>query len=161
MSKFQNELVDGRGALVANGTFTLKSMRTGEHRTIRVETIQKGKMSGVRKVGILNGPRNTDDFLWLGSLTPRGFRPWKSVKSQKAMAKLIEQVTWCVTALGNAPRPDLVEIHKSIACRRCDQELTTPESVQSGIGPVCAKREERFRAARINDENAKLWEGDG
>ena len=25
-------------------------------------------------------------------------------------------------------------------CRKCNKELTTPESVASGIGPVCAKR---------------------
>lgn len=122
-----------------NGTITLRSFRTGEHRTVRIHTQPRDAdfMPGKRLVELLTGPDNTSDFRSFGVLSDDASRVflWKRHHGSQFFE-------WVARFLVN---PDgmgwQVEYFFEGRCRVCNRPLTTPESIESGIGPVCAERE--------------------
>jgi hypothetical protein len=112
-----------------NGTITVKNTKTGNHRTFRIKSV-KG-MEGKRVVSLLIGPDNTSDYLPIGFATESGVRIWR-----KYTASVYEKTLEVLNHIDRLP----VEVFFESCCRRCNRALTTPESVQSGIGPECAKK---------------------
>ena len=53
----------------------------------------------------------------------------------------LEQFAKLLERLAEHEAKGSVEVHFEARCRKCNRELTTPESVQSGIGPICAGRD--------------------
>jgi hypothetical protein len=150
-----------------NGTFTLTNRTSGAHRTYRVHTVPDDDpaegLRGRRIVSILTGPENTSDY------TPFGFverhpdtwggwaiRVWQRYRSpgdpvhvdayhwgddwgqHVKLAAMLLCMMLRRTDCYFADRYDLLEERR---CRRCDRALTTPESIEAGIGPVCIQRE--------------------
>jgi hypothetical protein len=119
-----------------NGIITIKSRTTGEHRTLRIHTQPKDAKfaAGERVVEILSGP---DDY--------RGFAFVKSDGSVILWKKYRDSdfYVWIARFLRHPERfLNRVEINFEGKCRRCNRDLTTPESVASGIGPTCAGMDE-------------------
>ena len=54
----------------------------------------------------------------------------------------LDGLVWLLTHLWGAS-PELVlsraDVYHSGTCSRCGRVLTTPESIRSGLGPVCAE----------------------
>ena len=122
-----------------NGFVSMVSKRTGEHRTFRVWTQSEESdfMPGRRLVGLLSGPDNESDYIAFGVLSESGdvVHLWKKHKQS-------EFFRWVSAALLDPDRfVDRVEFSFDGRCRRCNRLLTCPESVESGIGPVCSERE--------------------
>ena len=127
--------------LTHNGLFTVKSVRTGEHRTFRVRT-QKSNAEfapGKRIVSLLSGPDNCNNYTQFAFVSEVDGRPHVNVWSKKyslkycALAKMLEN-------LDAHEKNGLVEVYVSTTCRVCNRTLTTPDSVRSGIGPICEGR---------------------
>lgn len=148
-----------------NGTFTVESP-SGEHRTFRIRTREMGHGTDrkpMRVISMLIGPQNTSDFEGFGFVVPSG-RTWSIViwkawrgdnprgtfsagryahdprnSPHQAMAATI-----CDLSMGDASvlRARGFRVLASTTCRRCNRDLTTPESIESGIGPVCAEMSE-------------------
>lgn len=119
-----------------SAVFTLVSKVTGTRFTFRIRCPKDANGSGIRFVDVLTGPENTSDFSWLGMITAqRGFvhgrksRISPEAPSAKAFA-------WFWRNVGS----ESVEMWHTGRCGRCGRELTVPESVATGIGPVCASR---------------------
>lgn len=124
--------------LTHNGTVTVKSLATGDHRTFSVST-QKDDAEfapGERIVSLLTGPENTSDFTSFGFVKPDRIVVWRKKRGTEfdRFARLLERLESFESA-------EKVTVHFESTCRRCNRPLTTPESVESGIGPVCAGRE--------------------
>ena len=123
-----------------NGTFTILNPATGEHRTFKVSTVQRGGLKGRRVVALLTGPDNTTSYTGFGFMAPdNDVQVWRSKRS--AMGQPPTQWQRYGAFLRNLDQ--IVELHglqvdEATCCRRCNRKLTTPESIQSGIGPVCA-----------------------
>lgn len=119
--------------LTHNGEITLKNPATNKHRTFRIKTVRKGKYKGQRKLYMLIGPDNNSNYLCLGFIKNNGtFHFWNDYKGT-----LYERTANC-----------LLEIEKrgliasfATKCRVCNKKLTTPESIETGIGPICGGRE--------------------
>lgn len=112
----------------------MKSVKTGEHRTFQVRTQKEDAkfMPGVRLLSILEGPDNVSDYRSIGFVNTVGQVVLWRKNANSAFYK------WCVAALELPEKyGDRVEYSFEGRCRRCNRLLTTPESVASGIGPVC------------------------
>ena len=121
-----------------NGTMTIRNPKTGGHRTLRVrtETWNKGKdnESTHRVVSLLTGSNNEADYTRFGFVADDGtVRVWKKYRGtafDQYGSMLNHQKRW--------ESNHGLEFLFATTCRVCNRKLTTPESIESGIGPVCA-----------------------
>ena len=123
--------------LTHNGLFTVRSIATGEHRTFRVRSqpVEAKFAPGKRVVSVLTGPDNTADYTQFGFVTDQGIQVWERKRGGK-----FEEYARMLEKLPQHLADGKVEVHVSCRCRVCNRTLTTPESVRSGIGPVCEGR---------------------
>lgn len=123
--------------LTHNGKFTIRSTRTGEHRTFRIKTqATDSKFApGKRVLSLLTGPDNSNDYKGFAFVDENGIHIWRSKQTpvfQAYVAMLLN--------LDKHIEDEKVELFAETRCRVCNRCLTTPESVQSGIGPICDGR---------------------
>ena len=125
--------------LIPNGKFTVIS-RKGGHRTFRIHTAQKGGAKGLRFASLLVGPDNQSSYSPFGILSS----DWRNIN---VFRRLRDDSAWSVyarmlTEMLLHPEDNQFErlgyvIEGSRKCARCNRELTEPESIRFGIGPVC------------------------
>lgn len=111
---------------IPDGFYTVSF--AGGHRTFRVRTNERGTW-----VAFLAGPVNTSDYMNFariisGQLQP--FKRWNPDSTILDCAKVL--FTGDLTKLGQA------YAKASGNCYVCNRVLTTPESIEAGIGPICA-----------------------
>jgi len=87
-----------------------------------------------RLLGLLTGPDNESDYRTFGVLGDDGqIHLWKKHQGDKFYQ-------WVALALVNPERfLDKVDFSFDARCRKCNRLLTCKNSVESGIGPVCAE----------------------
>ena len=125
-----------RFLLAGNAHVTFQSKRTGTRFTYRV--VGNSKSEGPSHfVHVLTGP---DEYAYLGVIWDsrayahgRKSRIFSSAKSNVAFS-------WCWSRLSAGKMPADLEIWHEGRCGKCGRRLTDPESISSGLGPVCAKR---------------------
>lgn len=129
--------------LAGRATVTLQNTRTGGRYTFSVNRARperKGDEPPPRwYVGLLTGPDNGSDYTFLGTIFDgtdyrhgRRSRITPDAPGAKAFAWF-----WQLLAAGVEPPPALAIYHEG-RCGRCGRPLTVPESIRTGIGPVCA-----------------------
>lgn len=118
---------------ISNGYYTV-TFTDGGHRTFRVHTQAADSRfaSGKRIVGLLIGPDNTKDYEGVAFLTPDGIKPWKRFQGTRTAVHL--DLLW---DLMNGERVDGCSLEVSKRCLCCNRTLTTSESIERGVGPVC------------------------
>lgn len=95
-------------------------------------------------VSLLSGPNNETDYRYLGMLNPStGYVKLtkKSCCGKDAMAyRLLDRALLNIWN-GQSERVEAAgfKLHHEGYCGRCGRTLTVPESIESGIGPECAK----------------------
>jgi hypothetical protein len=125
-------------------TFTLVSKKTGARKTFQVTEAPPRNLDERKGffVKMLVGPDNTSDYKYLGFLYERagtwGFKLNKTGWGAEAGAV----IAWLLKQLQSpaVSSLDQVEFWHLGTCCRCGRDLTTPESIAAGIGPVCAGR---------------------
>jgi hypothetical protein len=123
-------------ALTHSGTVTACSRQTGDHRTFRVTGIRgddESFMPGKRLVELLEGPDNTWDYRAFGYVGEKRIVLWRKHRH----TALYE---WAARFLVDPEAYESqVTLYIAAKCRRCGRELTTPHSLNRGIGPECAR----------------------
>ena len=120
--------------------FTLVSTATGARFTYRVTKAEAE--DGPWFVSVLSGPDNEADFSYMGCIFPD--KPGRVIHTRKsrvtADAPSAKALAWYLSQLEGANEDALgkVEFWHSGTCGRCGRELTDPESIETGLGPVCA-----------------------
>lgn len=124
-----------------NCVVTMENTHKGTHRTFMVRTIQKGEKFGKpgdRVLAMLTGPDRSDHRNWrnIGFVNAdRGIYLFRNVASdpffRTVRDMLLNPVKW--EAKG-------VAFLMMTFCRRCNKPLTVPESIRTGLGPVCGGR---------------------
>lgn len=122
-----------------NATFTIKSLKTGNHYTYKVQAADDKPIFFIK---FLNGPDNTSNFKELAILQLKDGVPELNPRSiferDKLVYKAFDFVFWrCLIKLASHPG---IEIWHEGRCCRCGRKLTVPESIESGIGPECATK---------------------
>lgn len=130
-----------------NSIFTLANKEKGTHCTYKV-TCKKEPGRTVYFVQVLSGPDNTSDYSYIGYCTSdKAQKIWtkKDATQYTDNAPSVIGFNWLLTRLAyciaeNKPFPAFAGFYHVGSCCRCNRRLTTPESVQNGIGPECAKK---------------------
>jgi hypothetical protein len=129
-----------------NAYFTVRSQKTGTRYTYRVN---RAACSRCQKldckcwawptyfVALLSGPDNTADYTYLGMLRENQFRLTRASKMQDSSGP-VKAFRWVYERLVRREMPTQTEIWHEGRCGVCGRPLTVPESIESGIGPVCA-----------------------
>lgn len=147
-----------------NGTYTV-SHPTGGHFTIKLytETARSSPLLGKRIFAMLVGPNNTHDFQGVAFWddAKETAYVWRRFKKQPDSSFPVNAYhwswdNWSVTEQRIALLCDLIirakrpggavaalqgyTVQLAGRCLVCNRKLTTPESIEYGIGPICAER---------------------
>lgn len=140
--------------LAGNATITLESQKTGAHFTYRVRqaTDKNDKPTNRWFVSVMNGPDNESSFAYIGLidagarqanfLDPNGpvqFRQTAKSRFGPDTPSVRGFVFFWHAIVANKT-PCSMNVRHEGKCGCCNRKLTTPESLDSGIGPVCAER---------------------
>lgn len=117
-----------------NGKITVENTNRGTHRTFRIRT-QKADAKfapGERILGLLTGSDNESSYTQIGFVKSDGrIILWRRYQTQQ-----YESLVGVLKRREHFESIGLV-YHFEGRCRVCNRALTTPESIRSGIGPVC------------------------
>jgi hypothetical protein len=127
-------MVAGKAVFTARGrekrfTFRIK--------TPKFDGVQAKNM---RFVSVLTGPDNTSSYTFFGILVLK-HGTWEFRFSSKARieagAQSVQAFKYVFRhVLEGRPMPE-VEVWHQGKCGRCGHPLTVPESIETGLGPVC------------------------
>lgn len=128
------------GVRTHNGYITIENTKTGGHRTFQIRTEvwnrDTNREERKRVVSLLIGPNRESKDNWkrFGFADERGVTVWRRLASEdgsfEKFAALLEEPQ-------KGENSGLV-YHCAGSCRRCNTDLTNPDSIRAGIGPVCA-----------------------
>ena len=122
--------------LAGNAIFTVSNTKTGNRFTYKITT-PKGK-EAPHFVKALTGPNNYEDYQYLGVIQDQQkyYHGKKSnISSGAPSAKAFEWIWINLDKL-----PEYIEVHHEGKCGMCGKKLTTPESIETGIGPICMQK---------------------
>jgi len=125
---------------INNGTFTLINKETKTYVTLKIHTAQRGKLKDKRIVSRLIGSDNENSYKGFAFVNDDdNIIVWKNSRNHKNVRTA--QILRSMAIEGNAsPYAKNVEMKLSKRCIRCNRTLTTPESIELGIGPYCLSR---------------------
>jgi len=133
-------------AFAGDATFTVTSRKTGTRFTYRVEALSgTDDAAGKWFVGVLTGPDNRHDYTYAGMVfeQPDGSHKPTQTRNSKlpACAPSWMGFVWLVAQLNaDADISRSAELDPMGKCGRCGRELTDPESIRTGLGPVCREK---------------------
>lgn len=146
-AQFQDMAAFRRFALAGNATFTMVSKKTGDRFTFRIR--KPRAEAGEKKpffVQLMNGPDNTSNYAYFGLIFGKGTdTDWQSYRHGAHKAKVgktapsVQGFEWLVRNVMNDKVLEQVELWHQGKCGKCRKPLTVPESIASGLGPICAK----------------------
>ena len=110
----------------------------GTHYTFRI-----GRKNDTQPlfVGLLTGPNNEADYTYMGLYKPETQEVRLTNKSKYTDdTQPVKVVRWALKQVAEGKElPVGYSIKHEGRCCRCGRTLTTPESVERGFGPECAK----------------------
>lgn len=136
------------GIKVHNGIYTLQNEASGEHHTFRIRTLPKNSKfaPGKRTIALLSGPDNNHGYTQFGFVNDSGIVVWRKKRHKDdwkwSKWQWFAWMVWDLFAnkgkeLG--ARGKAYDVQSSRHCIRCNRRLTTPTSIENGIGPECMK----------------------
>jgi hypothetical protein len=129
--------------LAGDAIFTVSNGRD-EHYTYKVHTQpDRDRLSEqISFVYLLAGPDNQRNYIYLGIIMRGTFNLRLTNASKLGRdAKPVRVLQWALKKIWlNQSLPEGYSINHAGKCGRCGRLLTTPESIKSGIGPVCEER---------------------
>jgi hypothetical protein len=123
--------------LSGKATVTVVNTSSGNRFTYHLTSKDVGTEEAPRSlyfVSVLTGSDNTEDYSYLGTIFDgdRFVHGTKSRISPDAPSAVAFAWVWGHL---DSDRYEMFHIGK---CGRCGRALTTPESIQRGLGPICA-----------------------
>lgn len=123
-----------------NGCITMFNPETGQHRTFRIRTQPKDSTfnPGSRIVALLTGPDNTHDYQQFGFVNPNGsIVLWRRFRDSAVFQAYVNMLRFPKTYMERHG----IQYRYEGRCRVCNAKLTNPDSIISGIGPICGGRQ--------------------
>lgn len=122
--------------------FTIKHTVSGHHLTYRMQVCDENPELYFIKV--LTGPDNTSSYTYLGTVREdkyiSGLKYNHGAKSSIGKDAKTATIAYSFfECLNKKALPSTWEVWHTNRCCRCARLLTTPESVERGLGPECAK----------------------
>ena len=128
--------------LGGNAIITIESCVTGKHFTYKIQRSKQD--SNLYFIKNLRGADNTTDYTYVGCYfaDTKTFVVEKKYKNTEVYGwpKSIQAVRFLFNRLDNVP--DNMLVYHNGRCCRCGRILTTPESIEKGIGPECERMQQ-------------------
>ena len=129
--------------LAGNAIFTVANAK-GERYTFKVVHKEStGRFPEAWMAFLLTGPDNTKNYTYMGMVNPNTGAVFHTKASAKFANSLpLKVANWSLNSIvwGGKTLPAGYTAEHAGRCGRCGRMLTVPESIQSGIGPECAKK---------------------
>lgn len=125
-----------------NGRVTISNPQTGQHRTFAITTVtnEASGLHGKRIVALLTGPDNENDYTGFAFADEHGrVTVWKRFRGESGTKSQHEKFASLLQFPATWSRRGLVYQIEG-RCRRCNSPLTHPQSIASGLGPICAEK---------------------
>ena len=127
--------------LGGKATFTIVSKKTTTRFTYKVE-LAEGR-DDFFFVSYLTGPDNWANYTYLGFISNPIFNP-RLIAGSKGKPHIVafQALDWLLynTLRPAAGKLDMLEFWHEGKCCRCNRKLTVPSSIESGVGPECARK---------------------
>ncbi len=141
---FEGQMTDPtdiqRFVYAGRALFTVVSKRTGTRFTYQISR-KRDKDATIRFVSALRGPNNETDYGYIGYIDTRRSGQVLFGRKGKPDAASFKALNWTLKQVCAGKMPQELEFYHSGTCGACGRTLTVPESIQSGLGPVCAGRQ--------------------
>ncbi len=125
--------------LAGNATFTIKSPSDVRF-TYKVKKAEpkEGYENAAPSyfVSLLTGPVNTNDFTYIGMIFGDGMFHTTKASKLAMTTPSVRAIAWFLAHVTDGR----VEVWHEGRCGCCNRPLTVPESIESGIGPICAEK---------------------
>lgn len=131
--------------LAGKALLTLSNTRTGSHHTYKIQapgkTATERDLAPVLFVSVLTGPENTSHYTYIGILI-RQTGEFKLTAKSKLPAddKRVLGFQWLTRSMNRLDAFLHVECRHHNHCGKCGRVLTVPESIDTGLGPICNGR---------------------
>jgi hypothetical protein len=116
--------------------FTLESKATGQHYTFEISK----KVFGDNVYWFVALLTNSDQYTYIGKLISKATIQFTKKSRLTKDAPAVKALCWFLRALSAGVIPNSVVVYHSGKCGCCGRELTDPESIRCGIGPVCREK---------------------
>jgi hypothetical protein len=140
----QGQIADPKAALsfilAGKATVTLRSLVSGNRYTYKIVEAEKRNPNDAPTwfVKLLNGPDNTNSFVYIGIVRNNQF-VWTSKSRVGKDAPSVVGFTYVLNALVAGSTRGFEVWHEG-RCGRCGRKLTVPGSIATGFGPECAEK---------------------
>ena len=135
MERHQLDIENAKNFITAgHALVTFQSEATGDHLTYKICASKDGQ---IFFVSFLRGADNENSYSYLGIIRNGQFKLTKK-SNAGADSKVYKAFSYVWNSLANGRAPAKVQVWHEGNCGRCGRTLTVPESIASGIGPVCA-----------------------
>lgn len=130
--------------LGGHGTFTLESQRTGSYFTYKADMPELASDLKVKTPIFIQ--LLTPEPIYLGVIWIRpdveGVPDFNLTRASRASldAPSVKALRWLLHRIRESKPLDDLKVYHEGTCSRCGKNLTTPESIKRGIGPVCYSR---------------------
>lgn len=127
--------------LAGHALFTIKKITTDGRFTYKVNipADTKPEEAKIWFVSILTGSDNTSNYSYIGFIKGGEFY-WGKKSRIGINAPSVEVFRTIFNFISlNKYIPNKIEIWHEGKCCRCGRTLTVPESIESGVGPECAR----------------------
>ena len=129
--------------LGGKATFTVQNNETGQHRTYKIRKPEPTPQypNPAWFVKVMTGTDNEAHYSYIGRLDPdKGTVNLTRASKFAEDSDTVKAARWVIGRVINQTQiPDCIDIRHSGKCGRCGRTLTTPESLDCGIGPECRR----------------------
>lgn len=128
-----------RFVTAGNATFTIESDKIGKRYTYNVIHRKNDNVPHRYLVYRLYGPDNTNDYRYIGLFYSDTLSfTWNSpAVANEDASRMIKYFLSNIIHTTTPEWPDTCHFYMSGKCACCGRKLTTPESIERGIGPKC------------------------
>jgi hypothetical protein len=113
-------------------TFTFLNTKTGNNFRYKISISDDGKLFFVSTL-------IDERYLYLGTIN-KNLKYSHGTKSKISKDEQTSKVfSWVIERIFNNTLPDYIEVWHEGKCGKCGRKLTTPKSIDNGIGPECIK----------------------
>jgi hypothetical protein len=144
--KIVQTICSPKAATIFNGTYTVQNTSTVNHRTFKIYTISKDSKfaPGKRVIALLIGRNNENDYQSFGFVDDKGIYVWSRYRGTMKVSSFdyFAHLIWELATKGTFvnKRGEKYSLLIEAKCLRCNRKLTEPESIRTGIGPICCGR---------------------
>ena len=127
--------------------FTLQSNVTGKHYTYRILSKNDDPDYPIKFLYVLSGSDNDSDWAYAGTVRMLKNNPSHEItynttdkaKFTRTSPSMIA-FRWAIWMLNKNTMSPMLSFLHSGKCSACNRKLTDPESIRTGMGPVCRSK---------------------